>query len=79
MANRLTMAEVHGIEQLAAQGWSQRRITEALDIDRHLGRADRDQLPGDELGTALAWLFFWLVWLAHRWLQRAGGRPHAAG
>ena len=31
------------------------------------------------LERALAWMFLWLVWLAHRWPQRAGGRPHAAG
>ncbi len=34
MANRLTMAKIHSIQTLRAQGWSQRRIARALDVDR---------------------------------------------
>ena len=34
MANRLRMAKIHSIQTLRAQGWSQRRIARALDIDR---------------------------------------------
>jgi transposase len=34
MANRLKMAKIHSIQTLRAQGWSQRRIARALDVDR---------------------------------------------
>lgn len=34
MANRLKMAKIHSIQTLRTQGWSQRRIARALDVDR---------------------------------------------
>lgn len=34
MANRLKMAKIQSIQTLRAQGWSQRRIARALDVDR---------------------------------------------
>lgn len=34
MANRLKMAKINGIKTLGERGWSQRRIAEALGVDR---------------------------------------------
>ncbi len=57
MANRLKMAKIHSIQTLRAQGWSQRRIARALNVDRETvaryvrAADDRQNQPNLPIGS----------------------------